>query len=101
MDLRSLNENVMKEKFPLPKVDEILAQLAGARVFSKLNTNMGFWQIPLSPECCSLTTIIIPFGQFHFNKLPFVVSYFNNFLHRFNNLDSKVTPEIISLIGFN
>ena len=55
-------------------VDEILAQLAGARVFSKLDANMGFWQIPLSPECRSLTTFITPFGRFHFNKLPFGVS---------------------------
>eukprot|EP00731_Ephydatia_muelleri_P017050 Em0010g148a len=54
--------------------DEILAQLAGARVFSKLDANMGFWQIPLSPECRSLTTFITPFGRFHFNKLPFGVS---------------------------
>eukprot|EP00731_Ephydatia_muelleri_P036384 Em0245g3a len=74
VDLRPLNENVMREKFPLPKVDEILAQLAGARVFSKLDANMGFWQIPLSPECRSLTTFITPFGRFHFNKLPFGVS---------------------------
>ena len=74
VDLRSLNENVMRENFPLPKVDEILAQLAGARVFSKLDANMGFWQIPLSLECRSLTTFITPFGRFHFNKLPFSVS---------------------------
>ena len=74
VDLRPLNENVMRENFPLPKVDEILAQLAGARVFSKLDANMGFWQIPLSPECRSLTTFITPFGRFHFNKLPFGVS---------------------------
>ena len=74
VDLRPLNENVMRENFPLPKVDEILAQLAGARVFSKLDANMGFWQIPLSPECRSLTTFITPLGRFHFNKLPFGVS---------------------------
>eukprot|EP00731_Ephydatia_muelleri_P017063 Em0010g161a len=74
VDLRPLNENVMRENFPLPKVDEILAQLAGERVFSKLDANMGFWQIPLSPECRSLTTFITPFGRFHFNKLPFGVS---------------------------
>ena len=74
VDLRPLNENVMSENFPLPKVDEILAQLAGARFFSKLDANMGFWQIPLSPECRSLTTFITPFGRFHFNKLPFGVS---------------------------
>ena len=56
---------------PLPRVDETLAQLTGAKVFSKLDANSGFWQIPLSPQSRLLTTFITPFGHFCFNKLPF------------------------------
>ena len=41
VDLRPLNERVLRENFPLPKVDENLAQLSGATTFS-------FWQIPLA-----------------------------------------------------
>ena len=37
---------------PLPKVDETLALLTGAKIFSKLDANSGFWPIPLS-ECQS------------------------------------------------
>ena len=48
VDLKPLNENVLRENFPLPKVDETLAQLAGATVFNKLDANCGFWQIPLA-----------------------------------------------------
>ena len=42
VDFRPLNEVVLREVHPLPKVDETLAQLAGATVFSKLDANSGF-----------------------------------------------------------
>ena len=59
IDLKPLNENVLRETYPLPGVDETLAQLTGATVMSKLDTNSGFWQIPLAQESCELTTYII------------------------------------------
>ena len=71
VDLKPLNECVRREVHPLPRVDETLAQLTGAKVFSKLDANSGFWQIPLSPQSRLLTTFITPFGRFCFNKLPF------------------------------
>ena len=52
-------------------MEETLAQLAGAKVFSKLDANSGFWQIPLEEESRLLTTFLTPFGRFCFNKLPF------------------------------
>ena len=48
VDLKPLKSNVLGETHPLPKVDETLAQLSGAKVFSKLDANSGFWQIPLA-----------------------------------------------------
>ena len=74
VDLRSLNESVLRENFPLPKVDENLAQLSGATVFSKLDANCGFWQIPLAKHVQLLTTFITPFGRYCFTKLPFGIS---------------------------
>ena len=70
VDLKPLNENVLREPHPIPKVDETLASLAGATHFSKLDANSGFWQIPLSEESRPLTTFITPFGRYQFNKLP-------------------------------
>ena len=48
VDLKPLNANILHETHPLPDVDEILAQLIGAAVFSKLDANSGFWQVALS-----------------------------------------------------
>ncbi|KAL4008446.1 hypothetical protein ACER0C_002298 [Sarotherodon galilaeus] len=52
----------------------VLGMLTGAKVFSKLDANMGFWQIPLSDESAKLITFITPFGWFHFNRLPFGIN---------------------------
>ena len=43
VDLKPLNESVLQEVHPLPKMDETLAQLSGAKIFSKLDANSGFW----------------------------------------------------------
>ena len=74
VDLKRLNQSVMREIYPLPKVDETLAQLSGATVFTRLDANSGFWQIPLSTDSRLLTTFITPFGRYCFNKLPFGIS---------------------------
>ena len=74
VDLTKLNESVKRERHPLPAVDQILAQLAGAKVFTKLDANSGFWHIPLSPNSALLTTFITPFGRYHFRRLLFGIS---------------------------
>ena len=74
VDFRRLNVSVLRETHPLPKVDNTLAQLTGATVFSKIDANSGFWQIPLDPTSRELTTFITPFGRFHFNRLPFGIT---------------------------
>ena len=74
VDLKPLNESVLREVYPMPKVDTTLAQLSGAKLFSKLDANSGFWQISLSEESKLLTTFITPFRRFCFNKVPFGIS---------------------------
>ena len=74
VDLRPLNECILHEVHPLPKVDVTLTSLSGAQVFSKLDANSGFWQMPLSEESRLLTTFITPFGWNCFNKLPFGIA---------------------------
>ena len=74
VDLTRLNESVKRERHPLPAVDQTLAQLAGAKLFSKLDANSGFWQIQLAPSSSLLTTFTTPFGRFCFRRLPFGIS---------------------------
>ena len=82
VDLTKLNGNVQREHNPIPSVDHTLAQLGGAKIFSKLDTNSGFWQVHLQ---ALLTTFITPFGRFCFNRLPFSITsaseYFQKRMH--------------------
>lgn len=73
-DLTQLNKSVLRERHQLPSVENTLGQLAGARVFSKLDAKAGFWQIPLSKASSLLTTFITPFGRYCYNRLCFGLS---------------------------
>ncbi|UYV70783.1 K02A2.6-like [Cordylochernes scorpioides] len=74
VDLTALNKFVKREHYPIPSVEYTLAQMGGAKLFSKLDANSGFWQIPLSEESSSLTTFLTPFGRYRFKRLPFGIS---------------------------
>ena len=74
VDLKKLNQSVERERYVIPTVDEIVHQLRGSSVFSKLDAASGFWQIPLDPETAKLTTLITPFGRYFMKRLPFGIS---------------------------
>ncbi|KAI4881647.1 hypothetical protein NFI96_006235, partial [Prochilodus magdalenae] len=73
-DLTKLNESVNRERHMLPSVEHTLGQLEGAKVFSKIDANSGFWQIPLAKDSALLTTFLTVFGRFCFNRLCFGIS---------------------------
>jgi len=63
VDLTKLNQSVCHEQHILPAVEQTLAQLAGAQVFTKLDANSWFWQIPLSDDSALLTTFLTPLAD--------------------------------------
>lgn len=54
----------------MPSVEENLAKLGGARWFSLLDANKGYYQVPFCQCCQGHTTFITPCGRFCFNRLP-------------------------------
>ena len=76
VDIWWLNKSVLRETYPLPKVDKshLHNYIAGATVFSKLDANSDIWQVPLDESSQELTTFITPFGRYCFNRLPFGIS---------------------------
>jgi hypothetical protein len=54
----------------MASVDESLAKLSGSKIFTKLDANSGFYQIPLDEPSKLLTTFVTPFGRYCFNRLP-------------------------------
>ena len=74
VDLKPLNESVRHPHHQLPTVEETLGQLVNSKVFTKLDTNSGFRQIPLDPSSQLLTTFITSLGRYCITKLPSGIS---------------------------
>ena len=74
IDPRPLNKALKRAHYQLPTIDDILPDLAQAKVFSKLDLSSAFWQICLDEESSKLTTFATPFGRYKWNRLPFGTS---------------------------
>lgn len=55
VDCRDLNKQTLKNKFPLPKIDDLFDQLHGARFFSEMDLAQGFHQLRIAEDCVHLT----------------------------------------------
>ena len=56
---------------PLPNIDQLYAQLRGAKVFMTLNLRSGYYHIELGKGSCAKTAFVMPFGKYEFNMVPF------------------------------
>jgi hypothetical protein len=73
LDPKNLNEAILQEHFPMQTADDIIADMAGAQYFSKLDASSGYWQIKLDKPSSELLTFQTPFGRYKFNRLTFGV----------------------------
>jgi hypothetical protein len=71
VDYRKLNLVIVKNKFPIPSVGELLDELARAVVFSKLDLRSGYHQIRMVADDKQKTAFKTHHGQFHFRDMPF------------------------------
>ena len=70
-DFRRLNLITEDDCYPLPNMADTTSSLAGATIFSKLDLEKGYHQIPVNPADVKKTAIITPFGIFEFLRMPF------------------------------
>jgi hypothetical protein len=71
IDYRALNKLTVRDRFPLPRIDDLLDQLAECRVFSSLDLQSGYHQIRIAPEDVEKTAFVTHLGHFQFKVLCF------------------------------
>ena len=71
IDYRHLNTDTIKDRMSLPRVDDLLDQLADAKVYSLIDLHSGYHQIQIKPEDRHKTAFRTKYGSFEFNVVPF------------------------------
>src|SRR5574338_1266098 len=66
-----LNDLTIKNKYPLPRIDDLFDQLSGARVFSQLDLATGFHQLRIAEDSVPLTSFRTRYGSYKWLVMPF------------------------------
>jgi hypothetical protein len=69
-----LNKVTVKNKYPLPRIDDLFYQLKDAKIFSKIDLRSGYHQVRIKDEDISKTIFRTRYGHYEFTVVPFVLS---------------------------
>ena len=71
VDYREVNDLTVKDSYPLPRIDDSLDALSGAKWFSSLDLRSGYWQVKMDPKDKEKTAFTSPYGLYQFTTMPF------------------------------
>ena len=71
MDYHQLNKITIKDRFPIPRIDDTIDSMAGSCIFTKMDLRCGFHQTRIHPPHVERTAFQPPFGSYIFLVMPF------------------------------
>ncbi|KAK2719595.1 hypothetical protein QYM36_005160 [Artemia franciscana] len=71
IDPVDLNKSIKRPHYPIPTLDGVTLKLHGAKVFTKLDAQSGYWSILLYDDSPYLMTFSTIYGRYHFKQMPF------------------------------
>lgn len=71
VDFRELNAHIVKNRFPLPRIDDQLESLGKGKFFTTLDMASGFHQMPIHPYSVFKTGFVTPDGHYEYLRMPF------------------------------
>jgi len=87
IDYKELNKITIKNRYPLPRIDDLFGQLHGSCVFSKINLRSGYHQLKVKTEYVGKTAFRTIYGHFEFLVMPFGLT---NALAAFMDLMNRI-----------
>jgi hypothetical protein len=91
-----LNAVTIKNKYPLPRIDILFDQLAGTKVFSKIDLRLGYHQIKIRPEDVPKTVFSTKYGLYEYLVMSFGLT--NAHVHFMYLMNSVFMPELDKFI---
>lgn len=74
IDYRSLNKITIKDKYPLPRIEDLIDRLKGCKYFTSLDLKSGYYQIGIKFDSIDKTAFITEDGHYEFCRMPFGLS---------------------------
>ena len=71
VDYRRLNQVTAEDRYPMPRVEELLEQLGKAEYITTLDLTKGYYQVSVASEDRAKTAFMAPMGKFEFTRMPF------------------------------